>query len=109
MENQTEKPKVEDELQSPVLRVVLDVYIPYRDGSGKGNVLPPIEAFIDLKKGVSVNNVMKKIREGVISAIVTARDPSKSLPPQRTVVPGMKQLAEDAVRQLKLDENPEAA
>lgn len=80
-----EKKPVEDKLQNPVLRVRLEVFIPYRDGSGKGNVMDS-EVFMDINKRTTHNDVMKKVRDGVIDILITARK-HKAVPPAPKTIP----------------------
>ena len=72
--------KMTDKAQHPILRVRLEVFVPYKDGSGKGNAMDS-EVFIDITKNIGVGEVMKKVKEGVVDIMKAARR-HKAEPPR---------------------------
>lgn len=76
---------VEDKCEHPVLRVALQVFIPYKDGSGKGNVMDS-EVFIEVHPRTTYSEIMRKVKDGVIDILTTARK-HKAVPPQPKIIP----------------------
>lgn len=83
----------EPEILNPVLHVQLNVFVPWKDGSGKGDVLAA-EVFIDVKKTTTNSEIMSKIKEGVVDMVTQARrhvpkPPSNLILPQNQPLIGL--------------------